>query len=56
MKLRYLAPTLAALLFGCTETETPAPIEEPFLLAYPATDTVEQVDELHGAQVADPYR
>jgi prolyl oligopeptidase len=56
MNLRYLALILAALMFGCAETETPAPVEEPFRLAYPASNTVEQVDELHGTQVADPYR
>jgi prolyl oligopeptidase len=64
MNLRYLALPIAALLFACTETETPAtaeaptpaPAEAPFQLAYPASDTVEQVDDLHGTQVADPYR
>jgi prolyl oligopeptidase len=33
-----------------------APAPAPGALAYPATRTVDQVDRLHGVEVADPYR
>ena len=46
--------TLAALLLaGCVSNPPP---RQPVVLAYPQTARVDQVDDYHGAQVADPYR
>ncbi|MBC8424150.1 S9 family peptidase [bacterium] len=43
----------AVLLAGCGESYTE---REPMTFVYPESHKVEQVDDYHGTQVADPYR
>jgi prolyl oligopeptidase len=47
-------PLLAALLALTAACAQDAP--KPAHLTYPKTKTVDQVDELHGIKIADPYR
>lgn len=51
--LLVLAAGLLTGVAGCTQRST-APASSP--LVYPETRTVDQVDVLHGVEVADPYR
>jgi prolyl oligopeptidase len=58
------AAVLAAVLAGCAATPPPAPVQAPPQAAapkpaatlYPVSKTVDQVDEIAGQKVADPYR
>ena len=43
----------ACLLVGCGES---IPEREPMTFVYPEAQKVDQVDDYHGTQVADPYR
>ena len=44
------------LLAACGGKETPAPAAADAALEYPPTTIVEQLDDYHGVEVADPYR
>ena len=53
MRSLLLVCTAMCLLAGCSET---VPEREPMTFEYPAAHKVDQVDDYHGTQVADPYR
>jgi prolyl oligopeptidase len=53
--MKRLAFFCALGLFGCT-SDRPTPKQQSTQLKYPATATIEQVDDYHGTKVADPYR
>jgi prolyl oligopeptidase len=56
MRLSLIA--LAFLIAGCagTPAPTPEPVAATPSISYPATRTVDVVDDYHGTKVADPYR
>jgi prolyl oligopeptidase len=52
-----LAVALLAPLLACTsDSDPPESASSMPKLTYPATERVDQVDDFHGTQVADPYR
>jgi len=53
MRPFLLVCLVAVLLAGCGESYTE---REPMTFVYPESHKVEQVDDYHGTQVADPYR
>jgi prolyl oligopeptidase len=53
MRSLLLVCAAACLLAGCGET---VPEREPMTFEYPVAHKIDQVDDYHGTQVADPYR
>jgi prolyl oligopeptidase len=62
MRSFLLCAAVSVLLAGCAIAPPPPPAIEapspakPAAIAYPQTKTVDQVDEIHGVKIADPYR
>lgn len=55
MNRRYVLPILGLLFAACGPADTPTEPAAP-ALEYPATSTVDHVDDYHGTAVSDPYR
>jgi prolyl oligopeptidase len=51
-----VVPILALVVTATSCTRTPSPVTAGDGPAYPATRTVDVVDDYHGTKVADPYR
>ncbi len=56
MKSLLLTVSCSVLLVACTAKQPRPPQTAPAQLVYPATETVRQIDDYHGIEVADPYR
>ena len=53
MRSLLLVCLVVGLLAGCGET---VPEKDAMTFVYPESHKVDQVDDYHGTQVADPYR
>jgi prolyl oligopeptidase len=54
---RLLSNALLTLALICGQLACSSPLKaQDVKITYPATKTVDQIDEFHGTQVADPYR
>jgi hypothetical protein len=57
LMLRLLSSALLTFALICGQLACSSPLKaQDVKITYPATKTVDQVDEFHGTKVADPYR
>ena len=56
MKKLFIFTALAGTLFGCSSPENKSFHYPSIPVNYPQTKKIDQVDDYHGTQVADPYR